>query len=486
MTIRGKRVPAPPMFRRAPRLGRLLAVGALMGALAPQSRAFDLAEAWRAAQDHDPAYAAARSAQEAGEALDRQGSALWRPTVMASAGTGRSSVSTDVTGAHFAAPGLGSAGGVEFRTSLNDASSTSLAISARQPLWSGQRLAQSRALHLAADLAELQWSHARQELMMRVADLYFGVVMSRERLRVRQGQEASARQALAEAEERYRIGDTPITDRHEAQEQAYEGRALVLAAQAEMEASEQALADATGLAVADLSLLAPGSGGEDAAVGGTLGPIEGWVQRSERENPELRLQQARAAMAGQQAEGQRAASSPSLDLVARAGRDRILGSGDFGTAGNTANSAMIGIELSVPVYTGGARSARHDEARSLADEARYQADGLRRRLVLDTRSAWRSIVVADERIDALQSGWKASRSRLDATRLARSVGDRSTLDLLRAQSDASQAELALEQARIDLAKVRLRLACLAGALDEDDLRRAGAGTPEPPVAHASP
>ena len=69
----------------------------------------------------------------------------------------------------------------------------------------------------------------------------------------------------------------------------------------------------------------------------------------------------------------------------------------------------------------------------------------------------------------------ASRARLDSTRLGQEVGDRSTLDLLNAQSDAAAAELALLQARIGLYTERLRLAELAGALDELALQAVSAG-----------
>jgi outer membrane protein len=69
------------------------------------------------------------------------------------------------------------------------------------------------------------------------------------------------------------------------------------------------------------------------------------------------------------------------------------------------------------------------------------------------------------RVFALKS-LKASNARLGATRLGREVGDRTTLELLNAESDAAAAELGLVRARIGLLLDRLRLAALAGALDE--------------------
>ena len=69
---------------------------------------------------------------------------------------------------------------------------------------------------------------------------------------------------------------------------------------------------------------------------------------------------------------------------------------------------------------------------------------------------------------------KASAARLDATRLGRQVGDRTTLDLLQAETDASSATLALLQARIELLINQLRLHALAGQLNEPALQAVNA------------
>ena len=66
----------------------------------------------------------------------------------------------------------------------------------------------------------------------------------------------------------------------------------------------------------------------------------------------------------------------------------------------------------------------------------------------------------------LRAAREASLARLDATRLGRQVGHRTTLELLNAESDASAAELALTQWRSAVALDRLRLLQLAGALEE--------------------
>ena len=75
---------------------------------------------------------------------------------------------------------------------------------------------------------------------------------------------------------------------------------------------------------------------------------------------------------------------------------------------------------------------------------------------------------------ALSEALHATRSRLDATRIGRQVGERTTQELLNAENDAASAELALLQARVSLLLDRLRLAALAGRLDEAQLQAVNA------------
>jgi outer membrane protein len=86
------------------------------------------------------------------------------------------------------------------------------------------------------------------------------------------------------------------------------------------------------------------------------------------------------------------------------------------------------------------------------------------------RSVWLALQTGPARLSALQATWKASTARLDATRLGRQVGDRTTLDLLQAENDAAQAELAWLRAQTELLHTRLQLDALTGSLSVTSLQ----------------
>jgi outer membrane protein len=91
-----------------------------------------------------------------------------------------------------------------------------------------------------------------------------------------------------------------------------------------------------------------------------------------------------------------------------------------------------------------------------------------------TRATWLAVQSGQARIAALQAADTASQARLDATALGRQVGDRTTMDLLNAQNDASAAQLSLLQARIEVLVGQLRLHAMAGQLDSQKLQEVNA------------
>lgn len=445
------------------RLRPTLAALALAAVAAPAGST-SLVEVWRAAAGHDPAFAAARSAHEAGQARGRQASALWRPSVALEAGAGAASSENSIRGARFAAPGFGESTGVDFDTSITDGVSTRYGVALRQPLVDRERDAQQQQLRIAADMADLQWHSAGQALALRSADLYFESALAAEQLRLLARQEEAVEKARVEAQDRFRIGDRPITDVHEASARAAALRAQRLAAGSELEVRRAQLADFAGQ-LPDAELPLPRSSLPQS----DIGTLAGWLDRAAHENPQVRLAEAQVRHAEQEARKTDALLAPKLDLVAQLGRERLSGSGDFGDARQTGTQRSIGLQLSVPLYTGGMRGARNEESLALAQQARAELERARQQAVQQTRAAWLDLRVGVDRAAALEAGLKASLARLDATRTGLQAGDRTTLDLLNAETDAAAAELALLQARVQLITQRLRLAALAGALGEAEL-----------------
>lgn len=458
-----------------------LAALALAAALAGPGTAgaTTLSDTWAAARQHDRELAAAQAALATAQPRRAQAEALWRPQVAATATAGLATHESTARNAQFSAPGLGQSTGVGFATSVTNGGSTRVALMASQPLYDPARRAQQRQLALSVEMAELQWQAARQSVMLRTAERYFELALAQEQQRVLQGQLQAVERAATEAKDRFRMGAAPITDSHEAAARLAGLRAQALAAERTLQLRRQALADSTGLPAAALGAALPAEAAStlpsDAA--STLpapAALQAWLDQAEADNPGIRLQRLAVENARQEAARHAPGAAPTVDLVAQASRERLSGSGDFGHASNTGVQHLIGVQVSLPLYSGGGRSARHDEALRRIEQADAEAAHTRQQVTQQVRAAWLGLEVGALRVQALAEALAASASRADATRTGHQVGHRTTLDLLNAENDSAEARLALAQARVALLLDRLRLAALAGRLDEAQLRTADA------------
>jgi len=444
-----------------------LAVALILLSSAATAGGISVTDAWRAAMRHDPLFAAAQAQRDAGRARGSEATALWLPTLTATGSAGRSDLESRTQGAYFSAPGFPSTNGVDFQTSVNGGTATRWALVAEQPLFDAARLADSTVQRNAARMAEAQYRAAEQDLMLRSAKAYFAVLNARAQLQTLVHLRAAAEHTRGENQARYETGDIPVTDMREAQASADAIDVQELDARSAVALSEAAFADLTGLDAANLGDL-PEAATMDLPV---PEPLESWTQRALSGSPQLLIQRLAVTTANAQLSRYGALNSPRLSLVGQVGRDSLHGNGDFGSTDITARQASIGLQASIPLFTGGLRSAERHEARALEHQAEAELAGADQQVRQQARAAWLSVTTAAARVEALRRLRASTASRRDATRLGAEIGGRTALELLSAEADHQRAEADFERAQGDWFLAGLQLRAVAGELSEDDLRQ---------------
>ncbi len=429
----------------------------------------DLVDTWRLALSHDPEYRAQQAAVEAGGEQRNLARSLWLPTIGASATAGRAAHTSSTQGAQFVTPNMRSED-VEFNTSIRGGNLSSYALAIKQPLLNRARLAESRQLRLSAEVADLQWQSAQQNLMLKVAQRYFAVLLAREKVSFLTQQQKQVDLVQEETQERFELGDRPVTDTYEALAHAQGLQAQLLAAQMQ---EDLAIADFTDLTTQTpdslLSVPLP-----DPLQAPQLEPLTDWLAESVQLNPLLQMHNKGVSIAAEQVAQYSSWSSPTLDLIGQLGYEKLDGSGRYGSALNKADDWMVGVQLNVPIFTGGYRSAKHRQALHLQDQNLAQGDVLRQQVKQQTRAAWLGVQVNGQQITALQKALKASQARLAATRLGHQLGDNTTLERLDAENAVAQMQFELLDAKVSLIVHQLQLAALVGGLDEGHLLQANA------------
>jgi outer membrane protein len=432
--------------------------------VSPGVQALDLVQTWEQARQHDPQMQVVSATRSSVQAYEAQAKALWRPVLMGSATVGGMSADTQTQGAQFSMGGAPLSG--NFATSASAALSTRWSLQAKQALYSPERQVQQAQLHTAAGVAELRADLAQQQFMLLTVQRYFNLMLAERQHQVLRLQYAAVGRSLTEAQDRFALGDLPVTDTHEATARAAGLQAQLLAAENDLLMARRVLIDSTQLTASAVKPLALQAEVNLPALP-SLSQVLAQVQQA---NTGVLLKKAQNEVARHELKKHARSGGVTLDLVASAGRDRLSGEGDFGVSSNTQSQQMVGLNLNVPLYTGGWRSAKLQEAVAAEAQSQAEVEMALQQAQQQARAVWLTLQTGPARLSAMRAAWNASTARLDATRLGRQVGDRTTLELLQAESDAAQAEVVWLRAQTELLSARLQLDALTGQLSAQSLQ----------------
>lgn len=414
--------------------------------------AVDLGDAYKAAQSSDAVFAGALKAREAGREKTEQARALSLPKVTLAGSTNYNLSNYDA--------GQGSSSYDKKGMALG------YTVSASQPLYRIENTAGAAQLNKQADLAEVQYRVAEQDLILRVAKAYFDVVVAEEKITVTTAQKEAISQQLAQAKKSFEVGVATITDKDEAQSRFDAIQAQEIAAINDLDVKREAFEQLTALNQAKLAPI----GSQQQPASPTPNDLSVWRARAEKGNFALASQRLNLDIAKREIDKYRAETATSVDLVASYG-DRWEASGISKSGGrDRTGTGLIGVQLSIPLYTGGNRSSQFREAAAKEDAQRSVVEATRREAVQLAQRAFLGVQSGAAQIRALQQALVSGKSLVDSTSLGREVGVRTTLDVLNAQQQYFATRYDLTVARYNYLYARLQLAAASGELGEMDLR----------------
>jgi outer membrane protein len=427
----------------------------LMAGAEPQVQ--DLVATFQQARSSDPTWASAQSANNAAQEKLVQGKALLLPS--ASMGANASHVESNLERASGRF-NIGSTGHDDYET-------WGYSLNINQPLYRKQNRIQYEQSKTTVAQADEQLHSAYQELMLRVSQAYFDVLLAQDKIDLIQAQKSAITRQLEQAKANFEVGTATITDVHEAQARFDLTVAQEIAAFNELEAKKHAIQSLTG---APPQRLATAREDLHAAIPDP-GDMERWVTIAEQNNLTLKIQQQALQLATQEVERTQAGHLPTLDVVGSYNDNRANGgvSADLVGYNKATKSATVGLQLEIPLYQGGAISSRAREAVANRQKAQDDLEAARRKADLDTRQAYLNVASSVAQVQAYEQALVSSQSQLDSTTLGYDVGVRTSVDVLNAQQQLYSAKRDLLQARYSWLLSVLQLKAAAGVLNEDDL-----------------
>lgn len=429
---------------------RNLLIGLALSLYVETAAAQSLRDALSAAYATNPTIAAERAQQRATKEARPQAVAGALPTITASGAYGRLNDASVFNGAAFGA----GAGGIERDTELSPLSGQ---IEAEQVLFAGFRnfnaikAASARIRAGGARLAAVE-----QSVLLSAATAYFDVARDLAIFKANANQADVLSRQYDEARARLNVGELTRTDVSQAEARLARARAALSGAGASLAASRAAFVEIVGDAPAELE--------KDPAMPETLDALEPALAAARTYAPSVIAARENAEAARRAVAIANSAFSPTLTAHAAYAyseeQNAFLLSNE---------QTVIGIRARAPLFTGGLHMSRLREAKADADAARSAVDAAERRAAAETTTAFARIAASRSTIAAAQAEVDANRLALAGVRRESEVGSRTTLDVLDAEQELLNAEVALARAEHDERVAIFALLAATGTLTPESL-----------------
>jgi outer membrane protein len=427
-------------------IGCLLAFGVVAEAAAQS-----VTNVYLLALKNDPKFLAMRSEYEATGFAVKEARAGLLPTV--SYQVGRTNTTQNIVSSDNAVFATGTA-----TYPTNDST-----LSITQPIfrlaaWRNWSQAQASERQAAAAFAA-----AEQDLILRTATAYLGVLAAQDALLFARGESDSVKRQLDLAEAKFKSGQSTRVSLNEAQSRLAVIQSNVVGAENDLADKMQALRELTGE-------LSPGLLPMPKALGLAMPmpeQIEEWVRKALADNLLLKAREQAVDVAFKDLDKRKGGYFPTLDLT-YSNNGKVTGGSLFGGGSNVNTNEMV-IRLNIPIYEGGATSAQAGQAAKHYETALQDLERDKRQVERQTRAAYLGIVGGAVKVRALELSVSALEGSRQLKEEGYKAGIQTILTVLDANRDLFAARRDFAQARYDFVLSTMKLRQAAGTLAESDL-----------------
>ena len=466
-------------------------------------KAADFQQVYQDALANDPTYQQADATYMAAREARPEAWAALLPQITGSAGRSidhSSGLSSSIGSSASGAPASTSFYGVTHTNSHQ----WSLNLSEELFSWSDWMNVRSADKQVAE--AQATYEAAAQNLVLRVATAYFNVLSALDTLQAQESSLQAFDLQLEQANKRFQVGLIAITDVEQARAARDTAAAAVISDKQALASAEDQLQVITGRQYdtlsepgADMPLVTPNPASQDQ-----------WVQTSVQQNFSLIASRLAADVARDNVRIAFGGHLPTVSLTASrsfnsAGVDESISQGPASIGAfnlpSWSNDRQIGLEVTVPIFSGGGTEAHVHQAQYQWIAAKDAMEQTSRTTEQQARDAYLGVISGIAHVQALQQALTSSQTAYRATEAGYKVGTQTEVDVLNALSTLVQAKTNYASSRYAYITSVVQLRFAAGTLDPNEVQAInqwltapssvspGAITPEamtPPAPAATP
>ena len=336
----------------------------------------------------------------------------------------------------------------------------------------GIRAADERVLAGRADLRATEG-----DIFTEAVAAYMDVIRDRSIVTLNRNQVRVLETNLRATQDRFEVGDVTRTDVAQSEARLSLARSTLATVEGQLTGSEENYQRVIGAAPGVLDPPPP------------LPPLpttpDQAVETALANNPDLVSIAAQIRAADRDVSVARADRLPTVSAIGSGRYTNYLGTADeqFGGEGisNSQTSTGIGVQASIPLYQGGVVGARVRQAQALQSQLLEQGTAVERLVIANTRAALASYQAALDAIRSNEVAVAANTLALEGTRAEQSVGTRNVLDVLNAEQELLNSQVALVTARRDAYVAGFNLLNALGRAEVQDLNLDGGYIYDPVV-----
>lgn len=361
------------------------------------------------------------------------------------------------------------------KTTFDDASSSldrnvkswNWSIQLTQPIFRLQNIFSYKEAESLLYQAEARFSVAEQDLILRVIQAYFDAAVAEEDVVAANFQIKALQEQQEQAKKLFSAGISAITDVYEANAKIGLAEYQKVLAENDRDSKRAVLEKITGEMPGELKKI------PDGVVVPKISPAnpESWVFSAQKNNPMVVDKIFAVNAAEADLSKNRSEHLPTLDFVASYGGNYSSGSlttpADYSTR---ARSNVVGVQINIPIYSGGAVNAKVAEARANHSKAIAELESAKRQAAMEARQAYLGVISGISQITALEAAVEAGKVSVKGNRAGYQVGVRINLDVLNAEQQLYSSKRDLIKARYETLMQGIKLKSAVGTLGEDDVR----------------
>lgn len=434
-----------------------VAVAFSISLLSPSVFALDLLHAYESALANDPVFQSAAKEYEAGEANRMIGRSAIMPKI--TSGYTQYANNSKITGPAYT--------GGPNQTYNRAYPSDNVYVQINQPLFNLEALAKMRQGNAQGDLSHARFVFQSQSLLVRVLQAYTDLLYALDDDKYSVAQRDAYREELQVNKRLFERGEGTITDMLETQASYQLSEAKVIEAHNAVENAKRKLEAIIGVQIDDIHQVKKLASGFKAL---PLSPsaFELWRESAVANNAEIRAATHNVEVARQEYEKQKAGHYPTLNFV---GGWNQANSTNTAAIQQNAVTSFAGIQLNVPISSGGETTGRASQARSNFEKAKADLDATREKTITELRRQYDLVVSGQQKVEALNKAVESTNELTKAMRKSVQGGAKIHLDVLLADKGQAVAKRNLAQAKYEYMIATLKLKQFAGLLDLEDLEK---------------